>query len=702
LAGRPTVARRIAELRRQIDEHNFRYYVEDDPSIPDAEYDRLFRELTDLEAAHPDLISPESPTQRVGGTPTGAFSEIRHETPMLSLNNAFSEEELRDFDQRVRKGLDTAAEVSYFAEPKMDGVAVSLRYENGGLVHAATRGDGTVGEDITANVRTIRSVPLRLRGAGHPRVLDVRGEIIITRKGFEVFNRAAATTGEKPFINPRNAAAGSLRQLDPAVTAARPLEIYFHSFGSAEGGALPARHGEFMQRLRDWGLRTTPHARIVSGAGGCLEYYAGMLRRRESLPYEIDGVVYKVDRFDQQRQLGYVARAPRWAIAHKFPAQEEMTLLRDVEFQVGRTGTLTPVARLEPIFVGGVTVSNATLHNMDEVERKDVRIGDTVIVRRAGDVIPEVVRVVPERRPKKGARKVKLPAHCPVCGSEVQRVESEAAARCTGGLFCGAQRKEAIRHFSSRRAMNIEGLGEVIVNELVDEKFLETVADIYRLHGHRERLVERDGMGEKSVDKLLEAIERSKHTTLARLLFALGIRDVGESTAADLARFFGGLEELQEAAIAYGEAVEKLALEELKPAELQRRHESLRLHQVPNIGHVVASHVAGFFHEKHNRDVLRELRELGVRWDEGAGTAAGPKPLAGKTFVLTGGLVAMSRDEARDRLQLLGARVAGSVSKKTDYVVAGADPGSKLEQAVALGVPVLGEAEFLELLAKGG
>jgi DNA ligase (NAD+) len=688
-------------LRRQIDEHNYRYYVLDDPMVPDAEYDRLFRELEELERAHPELIVPESPTQRVGKAPARAFREIAHEVPMLSLSNAFSEEEVRDFDERVRRLLDTDAEVAYYAEPKLDGVAVSLRYEAGGFVHAVTRGDGSVGEDITANVRTIDSVPLALRGSRYPRILDVRGEVIMSRDGFASLNQAAGAAGEKTFMNPRNAAAGSLRQLDPRVTAARPLEIYFHSYGRTEAWQIPATHGEFMEQLREWGLRPTPHAELVTGVSGCLRFHASLLKQRDRLPYEIDGAVYKVDRFEQQRVLGYVARAPRWALAHKFPAREEMTLLRDVEFQVGRTGTLTPVARLEPVFVGGVTVSNATLHNMDEVDRKDVRIGDTVVVRRAGDVIPEVVRVVIQRRPKKGTRRVKLPARCPECDSEVLRVAGEAAARCTGGLFCPAQRREAIRHFASRRAMNIDGLGEVIVDELVDRQLLKTVADIYRLEAHRAELVEWEGLGEKSVDKLLGAIERSKNTTLARLLFALGIRDVGESTAADLARSFGSLKTLQRAAAEYGEAAERILKEQdAKPTAVQRALEALRLREVPNIGHVVASHIAGFFREAHNLAVLDDLHELGVRWEEGTGTAAGPKPLAGKVFVLTGGLSVMSRDEAKDRLQQLGARVSGSVSKKTDYVVAGADPGSKLERAAELGVTVLDEAGFLELLGR--
>lgn len=693
-----TARRRVEELRREIEEHNYRYYVLDDPAVPDAEYDRLLRELDQLEHAHPDLRDPGSPTQRVGSAPALAFREIRHEAPMLSLANAFTAEEVRDFDQRVRKGLDTGGPVTYYAEPKLDGVAVSLRYKQGKFVHAATRGDGSVGEDITANVRTIASAPLRLRGTAHPFILDVRGEVVMSRQGFESFNRSAAAAGDKTFINPRNAAAGSLRQLDPSVTASRPLEIYFHSYGRVEGGQLPPSHSEFMRQLREWGLRTTPEAKQIRGIDGCLMHHAELLRQRDSLPCDTDGVVYKVDSFPEQRQLGFVARAPRWAIAHKFPAQEEMTLLRDVEFQVGRTGTLTPVARLEPVFVGGVTVSNATLHNMDEVQRKDVRIGDTVIVRRAGDVIPEVKKVVLERRPAHGTHRIKLPAQCPECGSEVQRVEGESAARCTGGLYCPAQRKEAIRHFASRRAMNIDGLGESLVDRLVDHNLLNSLADVFRLRRHRDELIDWDGLGEKSVDKLLAAIDNSKHATLARLLFALGIRDVGAATAADLARHFGSLDELRNAALEYGATVAQLSREALPPAQVQRQLRALRLRQVPNIGHTVACFIAGFFHERHNQDVLQDLGKLGVTWDESAGEVGGPKPLLGKTFVLTGGLATLTRDEARDRLQRLGAKVSGNVSKKTHYVVAGADAGSKLDQARALGIPVLDEAALLKLL----
>lgn len=682
---------RAAALRREIEEHNYRYYVLNDPSVPDAEYDRLLRELEELEAAHPELATPDSPTRRVGAPPAREFRAVRHEVPMLSLSNAFSDEEVQDFDRRVRKGLglDTGEEVDYYAEPKIDGVAVSLRYENGRFVRAATRGDGTTGEDITENVRTIHSVPLQLRGKGHPPLLEVRAEVFMTRRGFERLNREAAERGEKTFLNPRNAAAGSLRQLDPRVTARRPLEIFVHGFAGTE--PLAARHSETLAQLREWGLRVAPESRLVHGVKGCLAYYAEIGERRNRLAYDIDGVVYKVDRFDFQRELGFVARAPRWAIAHKFPAQEEMTVVRDVEFNVGRTGALTPVARLEPVFVGGVTVSNATLHNMDEIERKDVRIGDTVIVRRAGDVIPEVVKVVPERRPP-GARKVRLPSRCPECGSDVVRIQGEAVARCTGGLYCPAQRKESIRHFASRRALDIEGLGEVLVNQLVDRDLLRTVADIFRLKEHREELITWEGLGEKSVDKLLGAIDAAKHTTLARLLYALGIRDVGEATARDLAAHFGSLDALRQAAVDYGKALEQGDRKALRDQALLA---------VDGVGHEVASRIAAFFGEAHNLDVIRELERLGVRWAESEGRAADAAgPLAGKTFVLTGTLESMGRDEARDLLISLGAKVTGSVSKKTDYVVVGADPGSKLDKANELGVPTLDEAAFLALVGK--
>lgn len=661
----------IETLRAQIEHHNYRYYVLDDPEVPDAEFDRLMQRLQRLEAEHPELITPDSPTQRVGGSPLGEFGEVRHEVPMLSLDNAFDDSSVRDFDRRVRDRLEGITSVDYFAEPKLDGLAVSLRYEKGVLVQAATRGDGRRGEDVTANVRTIDSVPLRLRGKNPPAVLDVRGEVFMTRAGFEAMNREAERRGEKVFVNPRNAAAGSLRQLDPKVTASRPLEIYFHSFGRAEGASLPQRHSEIMLLLREWGLRTCPEAETVSGVEGCLAYYARLSEKRDSLAYEIDGVVYKVNELRYQRELGFVARAPRWAIAHKFPAQEEITTLRDVEFQVGRTGALTPVARLEPVFVGGVTVSNATLHNMDEVERLRLRKGDRVIVRRAGDVIPQVVKVVAEGWERRRGSRIRVPARCPVCGSEVVRQAGEAAARCTGGLYCAAQRKEAIKHFASRRALDIEGLGDKLVDQLVEEEWVHSPADLYRLTA--EQLTGLERMGEKSAANLVAALEKSRDTTLPRFLYALGIREVGEATARAVAGHFGSLEKLQEA-------------------------DAAALEQVPDVGPVVAGHIAAFFHEKHNREVIAQLRKAGVQWPDMEATGGGPKPLEGKTFVLTGTLSGMTRDEARARILQRGGKVTGSVSKKTDYVVAGDSPGSKLKKAEELGVTVLDESGLLELL----
>lgn len=670
MTARRTVEKEIEKLREELHHHNYRYYVLDDPEIPDSEYDRLLRRLQKLEAEYPELVTPDSPTQRVGAAPPKAFGEVRHDMPMLSLENAFTEEDVREFDRRARARLEGVPVLDYFAEPKLDGVAVSLRYEKGVLRQAATRGDGTTGEDVTQNVRTIESVPLRLRGRGYPDILDVRGEIFISKTGFEALNRQAVEKGEKTFVNPRNAAAGSLRQLDPRMTAMRPLEIFFHGMGRAEGGKLPGRQSELMAQLRDWGLRVAPEGKRVKGVEGCLEYYAELGAKRDRLPYEIDGVVYKIDRLDQQRELGFVSRAPRWAIAHKFPAHEEMTVVRDVEFQLGRTGALTPVARLEPIFVGGVTVSNATLHNMDEVERKDVRIGDTVIVRRAGDVIPEVVRVVKERR-KKGARKVRLPARCPVCGSDIVRMPGEAVARCTGGLFCPAQRKEAIKHFASRRAMDIEGLGDKLVEQLVDKGWVKSPADLYNLT--LQQLTELDRMGETSAANLLKALDKSKRSTLPRFLYALGIREVGEATAQALAQHFGTLERL-----------------------LGARREALE--EVPDVGPVVAGHVAAFFQQPHNREVIEALQAAGVSWPAMKAVTGGPKPLAGKTFVLTGTLSSLTRDQAKQKIQLLGGKVTGSVSKKTDYVVAGENPGSKLDDAKELGVSILDEGAFLKML----
>ena len=658
-------AGRIAELREQVRRHDYRYYVLDDPEISDARYDALLRELRELEAAHPELVTPDSPTQRVGGEASGTFGEVVHAVPMLSLENAFSEQDVLDFDRRVRDRLDTEA-VDYSAEPKLDGLAISLRYEAGRLTQAATRGDGTRGEDVTANVRTIRSVPLTLRG-DVPRLLEVRGEVFMSRRAFEQLNRRAADNGEKTFVNPRNAAAGSLRQLDPKVTEHRALDVFFYGVGATEGWTMPRRHSELLAAMRELGLRTCPEIMVVAGVAGCIEYYEAMGRRRNALGYEIDGVVYKVDRLDWQRDLGFVSRAPRWAVAHKFPAQEETTVVRDVEFQVGRTGALTPVARLEPVFVGGVTVSNVTLHNMDELARKDVRIGDTVVVRRAGDVIPEVVRVIPDLRPA-DARSVELPARCPVCGSHVTRAEGEAVARCSGGLVCRAQRREALRHFASRRAMDIEGLGDKLVEQLVDAGRVETPADLYSLTADELAGLER--MGAKSAANLVEALERSKRTTLARFLFALGIRDVGESTALALANHFGGLD-----AIAGASADE--------------------IQQVRDVGPVVAAHVRDFFAEKRNRAVLAALQERGVSWPEGTpvrSVASGP--LSGETLVITGTLASMTRDQARDAARAAGATVTDSVSRKTTLLVAGTEAGSKLRKAQELGVTVIDEDEF--------
>lgn len=667
-----TPAERARELRAQLDHHNYQYHVLDAPEVSDAEYDRLLHELKALEEQYPDLITPDSPTQRVGGTPVSGLAAVVHTTPMLSLENAFTEEDLINFDRRVRERLDDVASVEYAAEPKLDGLAVSFRYEAGRLVQAATRGDGTRGEDVTHNVRTIKAVPVSLRGSP-PQLLEVRGEVFMTIAGFKAMNERALAAGEKVFVNPRNAAAGSLRQLDPRLTGSRPLDVFFYSVGETRGWKLPAKHSESLEQLREWGLKISPLVRVVEGAEGCLAYYRDIGEQRAKLKYEIDGVVYKVNRLALQRELGFVARAPRWAIAHKFPAHEENTIIRDVEFQVGRTGALTPVARLEPVFVGGVTVSNATLHNMDEVRRKDVRIGDTVVIRRAGDVIPEIVKVIVERRPA-SARMVELPAKCPVCGSDVEQVEGEAVARCSGGLFCAAQRKEALRHFASRRALDIEGLGSKIIDQLVDSGQVHTPADLYRLT--LDQLANLERMAEKSAANLLAALEGSKTTTLARFLYALGIRDVGEATAAALAAHFGTIEALQD------------ATEET-------------IQEVPDVGPVVAAHVWHFFQQAQNRAVIDELRKRGVNWPAQARRATATEgALSGKTFVLTGTLDSMSRDQASDRITALGGKVSGSVSKKTTYVVAGAEAGSKLQKAQELGVEVLDEQGLLELLGE--
>ena len=658
---------RVEELREQIRFHNQRYYVLDEPQIPDAEYDRLLRELQALEEAHPQLISADSPTQRIGAEPLSAFGNVRHEVPMLSLDNAFDDDELSEFDRRVRERLDLD-QVEYTAEPKLDGLAVSLLYEDGILLRGATRGDGSTGEDITLNVRTIHSVPLRLIGDGYPARLEVRGEVIISHAGFDALNERAQQQGLKLFANPRNAAAGSLRQLDPRVTARRPLEMYCYGVGLAAEGELPQRHSEILQRLRGWGLRVYKGIERVSTLQACIDYYRKLERQRESLPFDIDGVVFKVDRLDLQQRLGFVARAPRWAIARKFPAQEELTRVIAIDVQVGRTGAITPVARLEPVFVGGVTVTNATLHNEDEVRRKDVHSGDTVIVRRAGDVIPEVVSVIAERRPE-NAKAFVMPTHCPVCGSDIEKLEGEAVARCTGGLYCEAQRKEAIRHFASRRAMDIEGLGEKLVEQLVENKLIDDVAGLYELDVESLSGLER--MGDKSAQNLIAALKKSRQTTLDRFLYSLGIREVGDATARSLATEFGDLDPLID------------ATEDC-------------LETIPDIGPVVAKHIVHFFRQPHNIEVIDKLRKAGLSWpvtEKGA-----HQPLQGHSYVLTGSLSLMTRDEARQRLQQLGAKVSGSVSSKTTAVIAGDKPGSKLRKAEDLGVAVLSEQDLVQLL----
>lgn len=666
--------KKVESLRSEIRHHNYLYHVLDDPEVADVGYDRLVRELTALEKENPELVTPDSPTQRVGAEPIKAFGTVQHQIPMLSLDNAFSEEELKDFHRRVTDRLDIvddAGELAYSAEPKLDGVAVSLLYEAGYLVRGATRGDGTTGEDITHNVRTIASVPLKLFGDGYPSTLEVRGEVFMPRAGFEKFNELARQKDEKTFVNPRNAAAGSLRQLDPRLTAERPLDMYVYSVGQVEGGSLPDRHSAILDQLREWGFKICPERKVVKGIRGCLDFYEDLGKRRDLLSYDIDGVVYKVDRLDYQQQLGFISRAPRWAIAHKFPAQEETTVVRDIEFQVGRTGAVTPVARLEPVFVGGVTVSNATLHNMDELYRKDVRVGDTVIVRRAGDVIPEVVRVIK----KKGARrkpKVKTPTKCPVCKSKVVRIDDEAVARCTGGLYCEAQRSEALKHFVSRRALDIEGLGSKLIEQLVAMGRIKTPADIFRLE--KDELVEMERMGEKSADNLLKSIETSKQTTLSRFLYGLGIREVGEATANALASHYGKLEAIMSAS-----------------------EEDLQT--VPDVGPVVASRMQAFFSESHNLDVIRSLKGSGVRWTESEpALIAKDGPLTGKTFVLTGTLAGMTRDEAKDRIQAAGGKVTGTVSKKTDFVVYGDNPGSKLTKAQKLAVETIDQTGLEKLL----
>ncbi len=660
---------RIEEIRDQINQHNYRYYALDDPQISDAEYDRLLRELQDLEAQYPALITADSPTQRVGTKPLTKFGEARHLVPMLSLDNAFSDAELVEFDRRVRKRLGVER-VDYVAEPKLDGVAVNLLYKDGTLDRAATRGDGVSGEDVTANVRTIAAVPLRLVGAKFPARLEVRAEVYISHAGFERLNEVARAQDQKPFVNPRNAAAGSLRQLDPRITAARPLEIYCYGFGALEGGKLPESHTAMLAQFREWGFRVYPGIRTVQGAAGCCDYYKELESRRNDLAFDIDGVVFKVNRLDQQEKMGHVARAPRWAIARKFPAEEKTTTVTKIDFQVGRTGAITPVVRLKPVYVGGVTVTNATLHNEDEARRKDVREGDTVVVRRAGDVIPEIVRVDKKRRAKSAAA-FAMPKKCPVCGADIERLEGEAVARCTGGLYCAAQRKEAIKHFASRRAMDIEGLGDKLVDQLVEKKLIRDLADVFDLT--QAQLADLDRMGKKSAENLIKALANSKSTTLPRFLYALGIRAVGEAGAQTLANHFRVLETVMDA-----------TREELQ--------------QVRDIGPVVAQHIVTFFRQHHNQDVIAKFVTAGVHWPKVA--KAKRTPLSGTTIVLTGTLESMTRQQAKERLQALGATVVGSVSRQTDYVVAGKEAGSKRSKAEQLGVKVLHEKQLLKLLEK--
>ena len=667
---RSSAADRYHDLQRELARLEHAYYVLDQPLVPDAEYDRLYRELLDLEAQHPDWVTPDSLSQRVGGAPLKEFMEVRHSVPMLSLNNAFEESELIGFDRRCREGLGLD-HVEYACELKFDGLAISLRYENGVLVQAATRGDGASGEDVTSNIRTIRAIPLRLQGPNLPNVIEVRGEVFMHRADFEAMNKTAAKSGEKEFANPRNAAAGSLRQLDSKVTAKRPLSFFAYGLGALEPSQwLPSTHSELLNLYEVLGLPVCRERTVVSSLDGLMKFYAGIAAKREQLPYEIDGVVYKVNSFAEQQQLGYVSRAPRFAIAHKYPAQEEITTVLGIDVQVGRTGAITPVARLAPVLVGGVTVTNATLHNEDEVRRKDVRIGDTVVVRRAGDVIPEIVSVVLDRRPS-NTQVFVMPTHCPVCESHIERLSDEAVARCSGGLFCAAQRKQALLHFAQRRAMDIEGLGDKIVDQMVDLNLVRTPADLYRLGFAA--LVNMERMGEKSADNLLQSIAQSKKTTLARFIFGLGIRHVGESTAKDLAKHFGGIHALMDA-----------PMDELL--------------MVNDVGPVVADSIVSFMSEPHNREVIEQLLVSGIEFqnEERITTV----DLSGKTFVLTGTLPTLSRDQAKELLEAAGAKVAGSVSQKTSFVVAGSEAGSKLDKATELGIPILDEVALLKLLGR--
>ncbi|VXB89621.1 DNA ligase, NAD(+)-dependent [Burkholderia sp. 8Y] len=660
---------RAAWLRTELERANYAYYVLDQPDLPDAEYDTLFKELERIEAAHPELVTPDSPTQRVGGQAAEGFAPVVHDVPMLSLNNGFADEDIAAFDKRVSDALGHAP-VQYACELKFDGLAISLRYDDGRFVQASTRGDGATGEDVTANVRTIRSIPLTLKGAHVPKRLDVRGEVLMFKRDFERLNARQRDAGQREFANPRNAAAGSLRQLDPKMTAQRPLSFFAYGIGVLEGADMPDTHAALLDWYRDMGLPVNAERGVVEGAEGLLGFFRKTGEKREKLPYDIDGVVYKVNRREEQDKLGFVSRAPRFALAHKFPAQEALTQLLAIDVQVGRTGAITPVARLAPVFVGGATVTNATLHNEDEVRRKDIRIGDTVTVRRAGDVIPEVVGAILERRPP-DAREFVMPTQCPVCGSKIERLPDEAVARCTGGLFCPAQRKQALWHFAQRRALDIDGLGEKIIDQLVEQNLVRTPADLFNLGFST--LAALDRFADKSAQNLLDSLEKARHTTLPRFIYALGIRHVGESTAKDLAKHFGSLDPIMAASV-----------EELL--------------EVNDVGPVVAEAIHNFFSEAHNQHVIEQLR-VKVSWPEGPPAPKAPQgALAGKTVVLTGTLPTLSREEAKEMLEAAGAKVAGSVSKKTDYVVAGAEAGSKLAKAEELGVPVVDEDGMKKLL----
>ena len=659
---------KITELRRQLDEHNYRYYVLDDPTLPDAEYDRLYRQLAGLEERHPELISADSPTQRIGDRPAGGFPEVRHGAPMLSLDNAFNNDELTAFDKRLRERL-SVDKISYTAETKLDGLAISLLFEQGKLIRAATRGDGATGEDVTSNIRTIKSIPLSLRLTGHPARLEVRGEVFMTKSGFKQLNKNQQANDEKLFANPRNAAAGSLRQLDPRITASRPLLFFAHGIGACDGKTMPSSHFDVLRLLKEWGLPVSAETKRVIDVEGCIGFYQKILEKRAQLSYEIDGVVFKVDDRQLQEELGSVSKAPRWAIACKFPPEEELTEVLNIEIQVGRTGTLTPVARLKPVRVGGVTVTNATLHNIDEVQRKDVRVGDTVVVRRAGDVIPEVARVLHEKRPKTTTL-FKMPDKCPVCDSPAERIEGEAVVRCTGGLYCRAQTIQSIIHFASRRAMDIEGLGDKLVEQLFDSGLIQNITGLYKLKHEQVAALER--MGDKSAENLLQAIEKSKHARLDRFLYALGIREVGEATARNLAEHFGDLEKIKSA-------------------------DEEDLCEIHDVGPVVAKNLVRFFSDQQNLSIINEVIEAGVSWKNREDDK--PGDLQGQAFVITGALKSLSRNEAKDKLTAAGAKVTGSVSGKTNYLIAGENPGSKFDKARELGVEIIDEAELLELLA---